>query len=112
MLRRDFRRYYHCCYDEVEPDEALDLIAGLPAGSEWAAGESPWGAWPDWRREMVQIEDLLKALIWGMGIYSRKAYPDGPPRTPRPEDALMREAEAKRVREAHQKITQGQWEEV
>ena len=92
MLRRDFRRYYHCCYDEVEPDEALDLIAGLPAGSEWAAGESPWGAWPDWRREMVQIEDLLKAPIWGMGIYSRE--------------------EAKRVREAHQKITQGQWEEV
>ena len=61
---------------------------------------------------MVQIEDLLKALIWGMGIYSREAYPDEPPRTPRPEDALMREAEAKRVREAHQKITQGQWEEV
>lgn len=112
MLRRDFRRYYHCCYDEVEPDEALDLIAGLPAGSEWAAGESPWGAWPDWRREMVKIEDLLKILIWGMGIYSREAYPDEPPRTPRPEDALIREAEAKRVREAHQKITQGQWEEV
>lgn len=111
-MRRDFRRYYHCSYDDVEPDEALDLIAGLPAGSEWAAQESPWGKWPDWKRELVKIEDLLKALLWTFGAYSREAYPGEPPRTPRPEDALIRELETKRQKAAKQKILKGQWEEV
>ena len=58
-LRHDFRAYYHCRYDDVDPDEAVDLIATLPQGSLYRASLDPHLAWSDERHDLADIKDLI-----------------------------------------------------
>lgn len=111
QLRRDFRRVYHVGYDDVAPEEALDLIAGLPDGSEYVASRDPARSWTEGRRSSADVVDAVREVAWALGAYDRTACPM-PPRVTRPEQVVARVEESRRARAARERIRGGDWEEA
>jgi len=110
QLRRDFRRYYHVSYDEVDPEEAVDLLLGLPDGSEYVAARCLARSWSPERRVGADIVDAVRELTWALA-YDRSKCPE-PPRVLRPEQLAARMEERGRAATARERIERGEWEEA
>lgn len=106
-LRRDFRRYYGCSFDECPTAEALDLARGLPMGSDYMGALDPRASWSEGRYDMARVIDLLTVIAtngW--------ALEGEPARVARPADIQARaEAEARKAR-TRKALDSGAWEEV
>lgn len=107
-LRHDFRRYYGCSYDSVEPGEAVDLVLTLPRGSLYRSSLSPYGEWDDARESAADVVDAIYALI----AYQARGTTKDAPKLTRPSDMEARDAAAKRSREVRRRIAETKWEEV
>ena len=108
-LRHDFRRYYNVRYEDVDVDEAVDLIITLPLGSKWRTKRDPDAAWSVDQYRLAEILDVLNIVSWQLSSNSDEWEP---PRVERPGDARRREAYIERAREAKRKLEQMKWEEV
>lgn len=98
-LRADFRAVYHCSYDEVTIEEAIDLIGELPDGSRYLAAIDPRRAWTLSERRLADIQDRIAALTQ---MLSDKGTTEGAPKVSRPWDELVRRTAemAERIRMA------------
>lgn len=107
QLRHDFRHYYHCCYDQVDSDEALDLIFMLPQGTRFRASQNEVYSWSDLEHFLANIQDAIYQLAcFGSGIPA-----DEIPRVTRPVDiAARKKAHEKRI-QARKRIENTQWKE-
>lgn len=104
LLRHDFRRYYGASFDSVPVDEAIDLIATLPAGSLYVSSVNPARSWSELREVAADVQDTLAALLWrGDGA---------PPRVSRPSDAVERMRAAESAKRARAAVEETEWEEV
>lgn len=112
-MRRDFRRFYGCSYDEVPTDEALDLIDGLRAGSDYQASMFPLDEWDESRYMLARIIDLLGILAHDLRMTDE--YEPYPTPAVRAENERVKEntekakAKAKAVKE---KLENTKWKEV
>lgn len=107
-LRHDFRRYYGCAYDEVEPDEALDLIATLPRGSLYRSSHIEFGELTD---EDERAYDLIDEVKRFMQLYATGST-EGAVLSTRPQHLRARRAAAEQARAARERIEQIEWEEA
>ena len=108
-MRHDFRAYYHVRYEDVEPDEAIDLIFTLPLGSKWRAKRDPDAAWTLDQYRLADLVDAVHMLSWQL---SSNASEWEPSRLDRPGDAARREAHLKKAKDVKAKLEQTKWEEV
>lgn len=93
-------------YDDVEPDEAIDLVRTLPPGSLYVAKKRPDLAWSEARELAADIRDDIIAAAYALrGV-------DGAPRVVRPSDIVARRAASSRAREVRKKIEASAWEQV
>lgn len=107
-LRHDFRRWYGCSYDEVGPEEAIDLIRTLPRGSLWRSAQMEFGELTDEEELAAQIQDRIYQL---MQLIATRTT-EGAPRVTRPHDMRERKRAAERAREARRRLEETEWEEV
>lgn len=96
-------------YEDVEVDEAVDLVLTLPLGSKWRAKRDPDASWTLDQHRLADIVDAVNVLVWQL---SSNAEDWDPARLERPGDAARREAYRKRAREARKKLEETRWEEV
>ena len=115
-LRHDFRAFYHVAYDEVGNDEAIDLVATLPAGSLYRASLGYEGEWGEEQYFRAEVVDMLHAINWRLANCPEDMTPV---RLPRPGDAAReaaeraeREAKKSRVRASASMARSGKWKEV
>lgn len=107
QLRRDFRRYYGCSFDECPTAEALDLARGLPMGSEYMGGIDPRAAWSEGRYDMAKVIDLLTVIATeGWSLQGE------PARVARPADIAARAAADSKRSRTRDALESGAWEEV
>lgn len=107
-LRHDFRAYYHCRYDDVDPDEAVDLIATLPQGSLYRASLDPHLAWSDERHDLADIKDLI---VMSMHL-SATGSTEGSRMVVRPGTLEDTERARMLARQARERIEQTEWRDV
>lgn len=107
-LRHDFRRYYGVSYDDVELDEALDLVETLPAGSLFKASLGPVFEWSNERRMAADIANLL--YICACRLSGRTDELSLPYTTP--ESRQRSAAYAEKSRRVRESIENTEWEEV
>lgn len=107
-LRHDFRRYYGCPYDEVEPDEALDLIATLPRGCLFRSSQIEFGELSDEDERAFDIADEVKRF---MQLYATGST-EGALLATRPQHLRARKAAAERAGAAKRRIEEIEWKEV
>ena len=108
-LRHDFRAYYHVRYEDVDVDEAIDLVLTLPLGSRWRARRDPDAAWTLDQYRLADLVDSVNILSWQL---SQNAEDWEPPRLERPGDASRREAYREKARDAKRRLEETKWEEV
>lgn len=101
-LRYDFRRLFAVKYEEVDMDEAIDLILSLPHGSAYVSAVKPEYAWSEHKEALADIADI---------IY-RVAYPGGEVRVMRPADHIAQRNALNKARSARAKIENTQWQEA
>lgn len=109
-LRRDFRVLYGCCYDDVRPDEALDLICCLGYGSLYRAdvsGDYDF-VWPLQTHKTVDISDRLLAF---MQLYATHSTENAQLST-RPGDARRTEEAKRKAKDVRKRIEGTSWEEA
>ena len=100
-LRHDFRRYYHVGFDDVEPEEAVDLIATLPPGSMFVSAIHPELSWSPERSAIADLQDTLFAVFGFKDVH-----------VTRPADVIARRKAKENARRVKQTIENTQWEEV
>ena len=108
-LRHDFRTFYHVRYEDVEVDEAIDLVLTLPLGSKWRAKRDPDAEWTIDQYRLADLVDSLNVLIWQLSSNSSEWEPQ---RIERPGDAARRAAYKAKARAARKKLEETTWEEV
>lgn len=86
-LRSDFRAVYHCAYDDVPTDEAIDLIQTLPDGSRYLSTLDPRHAWTLGEKRLADIQDSIQAFIQ---MESDKRTTEGAPKVARPWDEYVK----------------------
>ena len=96
-------------YEEVDVDEAIDLVLTLPLGSRWRAKRDPDAEWTLDQYRLADLVDVTNLLVWQL---SGNADEWEPQRTPRPGDAARREAHLKKARDVKRKLETTTWEEV
>lgn len=108
-LRRDFRVHYHCSYDDVGVDEAIDLIRMLPKrDSKWrfAHGDLD-AAWTEAHHLTADIIDMMAGIAGAQaGIPANETY-----KVTRPSDAVERAKEMQKAKAASMKIKTTEWED-
>lgn len=105
-LRRDFRRIYRIGFDEVDAAEAVCLIRGLPAGTEYVSAACPARSWTPEREALADVQDTIwRAAATLLGS-------EDAPRVTRPRDVEARRAAAARVRSVRERIEGTAWKEV
>lgn len=108
-LRHDFRRVYGCRYDDVDPEEAVDLILTLPRGAMWRASQLEYGEWDDAKDSAADIVDAISRLI---SLLSSAGTTEGAQLVVRPAMLRERKAAVERARETRRTIAETRWEEV
>lgn len=108
-LRHDFRRFYHVRYEDVDVDEAVDLVLTLPLGSRWRALKDPDAGWTVEQHRLAELVDNTNLLVWQLSPNSSEWEP---PRVSRPGDAARRAAHKEKARNARKKLEETEWEEV
>lgn len=111
-LRHDFRAYYHCCYDEVEPDEAIDLIATLPPGSLWRAALDPHNALAEGTELSLQLVETVRAIASALMGGEELAKRADVFRYPRPWDRADQGAARAKAQAAAERLNNGKWRDV
>ena len=101
-LRHDFRCHYGVRYEDVEPDEALDLALTLPHGSLLISALNPELSWTPEREMIADLQDTIYEVFWGQGKY----------RITRPADIVARKKARDKARKTKQKIENTKWEAV
>lgn len=100
---------YGVSYDEVQTDEAIDLILSLPGGSAYKAAASPALAWSADQHRLADVLDVLLVVNWRlMGCPAE--YKPSP--VERPGDAERREAARMRAKRASERIESITWKEA
>lgn len=107
-LRHDFRHYYNCCYDLVEPDEAIDLIVMLPDGAAYVRKKNPARAW---NAEKHNTADIVDAL-WEIRAVSVGIEADKAPHIIRPAQQVAREHKRTEARATKAKIENTKWRDA
>lgn len=77
-MRHDFRIIYGCSYDEVDIEEAIDLIKTLPDGSFYIARMQPERSWTQEQHLVADIRDTLWHIAYaqiGIEDYPRVLRP-------------------------------------
>lgn len=108
-LRHDFRTYYHVKYEDVEPDEAIDLIRTLPQGSLYRGAKNPVNSWTEQQYVYADILDSLNTIAWRLYGCPKKAQPKA---ITRPADAVARRKAAAKAKEVKRRIAATSWEAV
>lgn len=97
---------YHVGLDEVDAAEAVCLIRGLPAGTEYVSAACPAAAWTPEREALADVQDT----IWAVAAALRGI--EDAPRVTRPRDLAARRAAASKARSVRERINNGSWKEV
>ena len=97
-------------YDDVEADEAIDLIATLPDGALYVAAMDPSRSWSERRTLAADVVDALYWLTWALAI-KHDEVPE-PPRVTRPADVLRQRERAERRKRATRALRTANREEV
>ena len=108
-LRHDFRVHYNVRYEDVDVEEAIDLIYTLPLGSLWRAKRDPDAAWTLEQYRLADLIDAVSLVSWQISGNSDEWEP---PRVTRPGDAKRREAHLMKARDVKRKLEETTWEEV
>ena len=108
-LRHDFRMYYHVRYEEVDVDEAIDLVLTLPLGSKWRAKRDPDAEWTIDQYRLADLVDVTNLLVWQLSPNNKEWEPKS---LDRPGDAARREAHINKARDARRRLEETKWEEV
>lgn len=103
-LRHDFRAYYGCRYDDVEADEALDLIATLPDGSLYVSKRNPSRSWTPQREAVACLQDTLLEIAC-----AQAGIKDEPPRVTRPRDVVARRSARRKAAAVRERIASTSW---
>lgn len=96
-------------YDDIEIDEAIDLIHALPWGSLFMAKKSPHYAWNDTQNVLADIHDAIWALVW---MNSTEATTKGAPRIVRPWEIDERKRAKEKSKQAKYVLENTVWEEI
>jgi len=108
-LRHDFRAVYHVRYEDVGPDEAVDLILTLPEGSAWRRAGRPFGELSERERLAYDVVDAILRLTH---MLSDARTTDGAPTLTRPSDLEARAAAAAEARARRERMESTEWEEA
>lgn len=108
MLRHDFRTIYHCSYDEVPIDEAIDLIRTLPDGCMYVSATNPARSWTKERQMLADLQDDLYAMF----ALSNGAPRDRIPHVIRPAERLNNARAHNKAKQTRKRIEEMNWEEV
>ena len=100
-LRHDFRCHYGVRYEDVEPDEAVDLAFTLPQGSLLVSALHPELSWTAEREAIADLQDT---------IYSVFGFTDV--RVTRPRDLVIRQKARQKAQATKEKIENTKWEAV
>lgn len=100
-LRHDFRCHYGVRYEDVDPEEAVDLAFTLPRGSLLVSALHPELSWSPEREAMADLQDTLYAVF---------GHPDV--HVTRPRDVVERRRAHERARKVQQTIENTKWEAV
>ena len=95
-------------YEDVDPDEAYDLVRTLPDGSLTAAAIDPsraWGADEQWSANVVDA-------VWALIALVANHTTEGAPRVTRPGDAERAERTHARAEAARRRMESIEWEEA
>lgn len=116
-LRHDFRRYYHCCYDDVDPDEAIDLIQTLPRGSKYVAAVVPEAAWSEEHEYAVDVQEaIMTAAASVRGVATEEQLRKVFTRLVRPREAIQyaraKQATQERKRTIKDRLENMEWQDV
>lgn len=95
-------------YEDVDPDEAYDLVRTLPDGSLTAAALDPARAWGSAEQWSANVVDAVWALISLVATHTT----EGAPRVTRPGDAERAERAHGRAEAARERIEKTEWEEA
>lgn len=107
LLRHDFRRFYGCSYDELETEEAIDLIITLPSNSRWRAARSTHDLWTSEQYRHADVMDMLNVINWRLAGCPSDYQP-----TPieRPLDKIINEHKRVSAKRAKEIIENTTWE--
>lgn len=97
---------YHVGLDEVDASEAVCLIRGLPAGTEYVSAACPAASWTPEREALADVQDT----IWAVAAALRGV--EDAPTVTRPRDVAARRAAADKARLVRERINNGAWKEV
>lgn len=93
-------------YDEVDLNEALDLVLTLPCGSLYVSKKRPEHSWSEAREISADIRDWIAQLAFALRGLS------GAPHVMRPCDILADRRSRERARKAKAKLEGAQWQDV
>ncbi len=86
--------------------EAVCLVRGLPAGTEYVSAACPAASWTPEREALADVQDTIWAAAAAMrGIESA-------PTVTRPRDVAARRAAAGKARSVRERIENANWKEV
>ena len=85
-------------YEDVDVDEAIDLIATLPDGSLYVAATNPARSWSERRTLAADVVDAVMWLTWALAMDHEKVTE--PPKIIRPVDTLRIAAKEQRRKRA------------
>lgn len=108
-LRHDFRRVYGCRYEDVDPEEAIDLIMTLPRGSLWRSAQIEYGEWDDAKESSADVVDAISRLT---SLLSSAGSTEGAQLVVRPEMLRERKKALERAKSTRKRIAETDWEEV
>lgn len=107
-LRHDFRHYYHVSYDDIDPEEAIDLIRALPSGTLYRRATDPELAWSDEYAALMDVKELVSWCL--MRLNGNKD--ELPPMVVRPADIVRAKQASEKARRTREKLEHGNWEAV
>lgn len=91
-------------YDDVDADEAVDLIATLPRGSAYVRAVRPDLAWSEQREGIADLQDT----VWQVA-YALRGVAGDPHRVTRPADVVARREASAKAGSVRQAIEGGEW---
>lgn len=91
-------------YDDVDADEAVDLIATLPRGSEYVRAVRPDLAWSEQREGIADLQDTM----WQVA-YALRGVSSDPYHVTRPADVVARREASAKAGSVRQTIEGGEW---
>lgn len=108
-LRHDFRKEYGVRYEDVETDEAIDLIYTLPPKSLYVCTVDPRLRWDETGYMLAQLIDLSWLIAWKL---SGNQDEWEPPKLDRPGDEEARKAALEAAKAVKRRMEQTEWSDA